>query len=146
MVYVILNNYVQYSEGDYILCNASRCLLLFIYKYHFTVRSLSVSRYTRSTTSFLELWTLQLSQIWNFVLGDENMTLNPWSIIWMSGHWRVVSLRCLHCVAFPPNSHDMMSWQSRSAEKNARSRATECHSVITKMWWYSILYQTGYFL
>jgi len=47
-----MNKFVQYSEGDYIVCMVSRYLLTFINQGHVTIRSLSRSLYNRSTTLF----------------------------------------------------------------------------------------------
>jgi len=47
-----MNKFVQYSEGDYILCITSRYLLTYIHQCNVTVRSFLVSLYNRSTTLF----------------------------------------------------------------------------------------------
>ena len=49
---VKINKFVQYYEGDYILCMTSRYLLSFLHQCHVTTKSPSVSLYNRSTTSF----------------------------------------------------------------------------------------------
>ena len=48
-------------------------------------------------------------------------------------HWRVLP-------------HIPMIWRHDKIVRQRRSRATSRHSFITTVWWYNILYQTGYFL
>ena len=91
---------VQYVEGDYIMCMTSRYLLSFFHQCHDTVKSLSLSLYNRSTTSFY------FRTVGRTVAGNiEIMSLEI-----------IIYLRCLHwCVS--PLCNDMTSRQSSPAEK-----------------------------
>ena len=51
----------------------------------------------------------------------------------LSSHWRVLT-------------HIPMIWRHDKIVRQRRSRATSRLSFITTVWWYNILYQTGYFL
>ena len=42
-------------------------------------------------------------------------------------------------------SHIPMIWRHDKTVRQRRSRTTSCHSFITTVWWYNILYQSGDF-
>ena len=50
-------------------------------------------------------------------------------------------LRCLYCRVFPRTP---MIWRHNKIVRQRRYRVMLHHSFITTVWWYNILYQTGY--
>jgi hypothetical protein len=64
-------------------------------------------------------------------------------ILCMTSHYfSVHSPMSGYCVLF----HIPMIWCHVKVVRQRTSRATSGHSFITTVWWYNILYQTGYFL
>ena len=76
-----------------------------------------------------------------YVLGNENMAVNSW-YEWMN----IKQLLCLHYLHWCVFSLIPMIWHHDEVVQQRRSRATSHHSFITTVWWYNILFQTGYFL
>ena len=122
----------------------SRYLLPFIHQSHVTVQSLSVSLYNRPTMLFWKNVDCSVAgNIETIIHGNENMTMNSW---YTTNEWTLNShfVNIAYIYVFPPHSTDMTSWQSSSAEKilcNVMPFFYHC-----AVWWYIILYQTGYFL
>ena len=102
--------FVQYYEGDYILRMMSNYLLSLLQQCHVTAKSLSVSLYNRSTTSFY--------------IRTVGCTV--------AGNIEFLSLEILIC--FTPHFNDMTSLQSSSAKKISCDVASFFyhHSVVTQ--------------
>ena len=139
-----INKFVQYSMEDYIFYMTSSYALPFIYQSRVTVRDhfqyhcTIVRQY-----AFLEKFSqYSCRKYWNYVLEIKiwrwiRDKYYEWMIIKQSLclcrlHWYV-----LHC--------SPMIWRHDKVVRQKRSGATSHHSFIT-VWWYNILYQTGYFL
>jgi hypothetical protein len=115
-----INKFVQYYEGDYIFCMTSRYLLPFLHQCHVTAKSLSVSLYNRSTTSFY------YGNVGRTVAGNiEILSLDI-----------IICLRCLFWCAFPRIS---MIWRHDNVVRQKGSRTTSRHYSITTVWWYNTL-------
>jgi hypothetical protein len=136
-----INKFGQYSQEDYILSMTSRYFLQFLSP--ITVWLFPVSLYNRLTTPFLR--NVDLTVAANIEPMSLEMRIWPWirdtKHEWINikqSHW----LRCLHWKVF---SHITMIWCHDKVVQQRRSCAMLCHSFITTVWWYNILYQTDYF-
>ena len=78
---------------------------------------------------------------WNDVIGNDREfaihNMNEWLL---SSRFVYIAYIDMFSPHFP------MTWRHDKIVRQRRSCATSCHSFITTVWWYNILYQTGYFL
>ena len=130
---------MQYSKGDYISHMTSRYLLPFIQQCHVAVRSLSVWLYNLLRTLFEKCGPCSCRKYWNYVLTNENMTVNLRYTIRMNKQIQSLCIGCLHWRVF---TRIPMIWRHDKVVWQRRSRAITHHSYITTVWWYSILYHT----
>jgi hypothetical protein len=87
--------------------------------------------------------TLSCRKYWNYVF-----EIKIWQ--WIRDiyyEWMIIKqslcLCCLHWYVLP---YSPIIWRHDKVVRQKRSGATSHHSFITTVWWYNILYQTGYFL
>jgi hypothetical protein len=139
------NKCVQYSEwGLHFVHDITLCCRSFT-NCHVTVQSLSESLYNRPTTL---LWrNVDHTVAGNIGTMCLEMRIRPW-ICDTTQYIRVnikqsLCLRCLHWCVF---HRILMIWRHDKVVRQRRSRVMLPHSLITTVWWYSILYQTDYFL
>ena len=111
----------------------------------------SMSRYysiTVSVTVYSLFLNVDRTVAGNIEAMSMEMKIWPWihetEYEWMNSK-QSLCLRCLYwCVFFL--SRIPMIWRHDKVVRHRRFRATSHHSFITTVWWYSILYQTVYFL
>ena len=114
----------------------SRYLLPFIHQSqvivrdHFQCHCIIVRQY-----AFLKKFgQYSYRKYWNYVLGNENMT-----VIYTINEWSLNSCFVYVTYILP---YSPMIWRYDKVVRQKRSHATSRHSFITTVWWYNILYQT----
>ena len=139
----MINKFVQYSiiKGYYFLCMITRYLLPYFHQSHITNRSLSSVTVQSCENYFFQCGPCSFRKYWNDVIGSDHEFA-----IHNMNEWLLNS--CFICIDYTDmfSPHFPMTWRHDKIVRQIRSHATSLHSFITTVWWYNILYQTGYFL
>ena len=83
---------------------------------------------------------IRLTNLYNTL---RETTFCAWRHVYLLPFILLLCKRCSHWHVLPCIP---MIWRHEKIVRQRRSCATSHHSFITTVWWYNILYQTGYFL